>query len=223
MKAQTHRSAPRRRTIRLSKQNNALEAIGTLEPGCELFILTFGQFSLIDALCTVLEQTGPADVTLATWTAADADLRQSAELLRTAAISSMRFLVDRSFLTRHPAYCATMRELFGDECIRTARTHAKWALISNDRWKIVFRTSMNLNSNPRLENLEISADPALFDFLLSVADEIFDEQPKGLFSAGIPKLESLPAVPRVSQVAANQLPKTSLREASTGPTRPVVA
>lgn len=216
MKAQTYKSSPRRRTIRLSKQSNALEAIGTLEPGCELFILTFGQFSLIDALCTVLEQTGPAHVTLATWTAADADLRQSAELLRTARISSMRFLVDRSFLTRHPSYCGTMRELFGDQCIRTARTHAKWALINNDRWKIVFRTSMNLNSNPRLENLEISDDPALFDFLLSIADGIFTEQPVGLFNADLPKLASLPEVQHVAPVAAKPLQK-ALSSASTGP------
>ena len=216
MKAQTYKSAPRRRTVRLSKQSTALEAIGTLKPGCELFILTFGQFSLIDALCTVIDQTGPAHVTLATWTAADADLRQSAELLRTAAISSMRFLVDRSFLTRHPAYCATMRELFGDKCIRTTRTHAKWALISNDHWKIVFRTSMNLNSNPRLENLEISDDPALFDFLLSIADGLFDEQPVGLFNADLPKLDLLPEVQHARPVAGKPLPKV-LSRASTGP------
>ena len=216
MKAQTHKSAPRRRTIRLSKQSNALEAIGTLKPGCELFILTFGQFSLIDALCTVLQQTGPAHVTLATWTAADADLRQSAELLRTAAISSMRFLVDRSFLTRHPSYCETMRGLFGDQCIRTARTHAKWALISNDSWKIVFRTSMNLNSNPRLENLEISDDPALFDFLLSIADGIFDEQTAGVFNASLPKLQLVPEVQHVPPVASKPMTKAPSR-ASTGP------
>ena len=216
MKAQTHKSAPRRRTIRLSKQSTALEAIGALEPGCELFILTFGQFSLIDALCTVLEQTGPAHVTLATWTAADADLRQSAELLRTAKISSMRFLVDRSFLTRHPAYCATMRDLFGDKCIRTARTHAKWALISNDSWKIVFRTSMNLNHNPRLENLEISDDPALFNFLLSIADGLFGEQPAGVFNGELPKLDLLPEVQHVPPVAANPQPKAALQKASTG-------
>ena len=149
----------KKRDIRTAKAGNANNAIGVLTPGCEIFILTFGQFSLLDAISTILDQTGPADVAISTWTAATADLQRSAAILKRGGIRSLRMIVDRSFLTRQPDYCATMRALFGDESIRTARLHSKFATITNDDWTIAIRTSMNLNENPRLENLEISDDP----------------------------------------------------------------
>ena len=56
--------------IRVSKTGSAIQAIGILEQSMDCFILTYGQFSLIDALMSILKQTGPAHVSLSTWTAA---------------------------------------------------------------------------------------------------------------------------------------------------------
>lgn len=67
--ARTLRREKRARSIRVAKQGRARDAIGALTPGCEIYILTFGQFSLIHALTAILEQTGPADVNVSTWTA----------------------------------------------------------------------------------------------------------------------------------------------------------
>lgn len=184
----THRSKPRARRPVVRKTGNARDAIGTLEPGAELYILTFGQFSLMDAILVLLEQAGPAEVVLATWTAADADLTTTARLVEQAAITRLRMIVDRSFASRQPDYCATMRELFGDDCIRTVRSHAKFVAIRNERWSLAVRTSMNLNQNPRMENIEISDDPALCGFLEQVADDLFAEQPPGDLSGGLPGL-----------------------------------
>jgi len=195
MKARTHRSKPRRRVIRAVKTAGASTAIGTMHPGCEIYCLTFGQFSLIDALCAILEQTGPADVTLSTWTAADADLRRAERLLRSAEILSMRYIVDRSFATRMPHYCSAMRQLFGDDCIRTTRSHAKWAVVRNEQWNLTIRTSMNMNHNPRLENIEISDDPALCEFMTTVADDLFAEQEPGAFNGELPTLTNVPDTP----------------------------
>ena len=192
----THRAdKPRRRVIRAVKTGSANEAIGKLGAGCEIFTLTYGQFSLIDALCAILEQTGPANITLSTWTAADADLRRAEHLLRSADILSMRYIVDRSFATRMPHYCRAMRELFGDDCIRTTRSHAKWSTVINDTWNLAIRTSMNMNHNPRLETIEISDDPALCEFLASVADDIFAEQQPSVFNGELPTLASVPDTP----------------------------
>lgn len=207
---------PRRRVIRPAKIGTAATAIGELTPGCEIFVLTYGQFSLIDALTAILKQTGPAHITLATWSAADADLRRAKALLASAAILSMRFIVDRSFATRHPSYCASMREFFGDECIRTTRSHAKFATITNDRWNLAIRTSMNLNHNPRLENLEISDDADLCGFFTLIADEIFAEQPKGVTNGELPLLDAIENVPQPSPIAAGKLETSNLRPAATG-------
>lgn len=189
--ARTLRREKRQRTIRVAKQGRARDAIGTLTPGCEIYILTFGQFSLIHALTAILEQTGPAHVNMSTWTAAHAHLEESAKLLENKSIESLRFVVDRSFLTRQPAYCARMRELFGDACIRTCRSHAKFLTVRNDKWSLGIRTSMNLNENPRLENLEISDDPAICNFLRELVDDIFAQHSEGDFSGPIPDLGTL--------------------------------
>ena len=94
---------PAARTMRVAKQGVAQDAIGRLEHGMDTYILTYGQFSLIDALVVLLDQTGPADVVLSSWTAADANLQQASHMVEACAIRSLRMVVDRSFRTRQPA------------------------------------------------------------------------------------------------------------------------
>lgn len=221
MKARVHKSKPRKRQIRACKAGTATDAIGTLEKGAEIYGLTMGQFSFIDVLVAVLRQTGPAHINIATWTAANADLTTAARLLENAEILSIRFVVDRSFLARQPAYCAKMRELFGDACIRPARSHAKFTTIRNDSWNIVIRTSMNLNLNPRMENFEISDDKALCDFMGLVVDEIYQEHDEGVFDAGtvseVPLLASIPNVERPNRPRMGKI--TKLGQACVAPPR----
>ena len=115
MKAKTIRRDRAKRDIRAVRALNACDAIGDLTPGCEIFILTYGQFSLIDAIAALLKKTGPADVIMSTWTAGPEDLTTCANLLDGATITSFRMMVDRSFLTRQPGYCRRMIDLFGLE------------------------------------------------------------------------------------------------------------
>ena len=190
-KALTIKRESIKRDVRATKALNADAAIGDLTPGCEIFILTYGQFSLIDAVAALLRKTGPADVLLSTWTAGNVDLSKAADLLDGAEILSFRMIVDRSFLTRQPGYCRKMIELFGLNCLRTWRGHAKFAVIRNEKYTLAVRTSMNLNTNPRLENLEISDDPKLADFLTLIADDLFREQQTDVFDGELPKLGSV--------------------------------
>jgi hypothetical protein len=157
----------------------AAEAIGPLAPGCEIFGLSKGQFSLIDVICHVLAATGRADVVVSTWTAANADLGFAYRLLADGAIRSLRFVVDFSFPTRQPAYCAALRARFGDDCVRVTKTHAKFVVIRNDTWNVVIRSSMNLNENRRLESFEISDDAGMAAFCCEVVDELFQFQASG--------------------------------------------
>ena len=200
-RAQSHtRDTPTRRP-RLSKVTNARDALADFDRGKETYCLTFGQFSLMDAIEALLERTGPADVAIATWTAGSADLSRSAESLHNGNIRSLRFVVDSSFGQRQPGYLAKVRELFGDEAIRSTRTHAKFAVITNDEWNVAVRTSMNLNENPRLESIEVSDDPALAGFLLRVVDEIFAEEKPGDFrTKSTPVLAGMEGVRPASSV-----------------------
>ena len=196
-KPASHHAAPRKRTLRIARTEPAAAAIGPVTHGLEVFILTHGQFSLMDALVYLSQQTGPADLTVSTWTAGNEDLEHLAHLLGGGEFRSVRFLVDRSFITRQPAYCATLRRLFGDGCIRTSRTHAKFCTVRNDTWSLAVRTSMNLNHNPRMENIEVSDDPALCDFLAGEVDRYFGTIGDGAFDG------SLLELPRPAVTAGN--------------------
>ena len=59
------RKTPARRP-RVSKITNARDALSDFDRGMETYCLTFGQFSLMDAIEAVLEKTGPADVAIST-------------------------------------------------------------------------------------------------------------------------------------------------------------
>ncbi|MBK6602322.1 MAG: hypothetical protein IPG28_12505 [Betaproteobacteria bacterium] len=203
--AQAHTRAVRPRKVAVSKVSNARDALAEWGRGMETYCLTFGQFSLMDAIEAILERTGPADVAIATWTAGSADLSRSAESLRNGNIRSLRFVVDCSFGQRQPGYLAQVRELFGDEAIRSTRTHAKYAVVMNDEWSVAVRTSMNLNENPRLESIEVSDDPELAGFLLRVTDEIFAEESAGDFrTKSRPNLPGIPGIEPARSVSMSR-------------------
>lgn len=164
---------PRRRVVRLFKVGTARSALADFGPGMETTCYTFGQFSIVDAIVAVLQRTGPADVVVSTWTAAAADLRRSSELMRDGHVRSCRWVVDHSFASRQPEFLDLMRDLFGPDCIRPLRTHAKFVLIGNDDWHVVIRTSMNLNENKRLENLDVCDDEDFYRFHLDMVDGLF--------------------------------------------------
>ena len=166
----------RKRTVRRTiNAANAADAVGPITPGIEIYGLTKGQFSLVELIEHVLATTGPAHLTVSTWTAAGADLAHTRRLLDSGNVIDARWLVDYSFPSRQPAYCAQLRDRFGDDAIRATANHAKFVLIRNDAWNVVVRTSMNLNLNRRLESWEISDDPELADWLQAIVDDAFND------------------------------------------------
>ena len=150
--------------------------IGDLEPGCEIYGFTKGQFSCIHILEHILKQTGPADVVICTWSAASGDISAAHNMLTVGGIKSLRFIVDFSFKSRKPKFCQELIENFGADAIRVTSIHAKFMTVKNDKWNICIRTSMNLNYNPRFENFEISDDKQMLDFMHDVVDDIYETQ-----------------------------------------------
>jgi len=200
--------------IRACKKGTAAEAIGKIEKYTDTFVLTYGQFSLIDALMAILDQTGPAHVVISTWTAAHADLTRSAELLETAEILSMRMIIDRSFHTRQPEYYQHMISLFGINSIRAINTHAKFLVIHNNNWNIVARTSMNLNGNPRLENIEISEHEEFAKFFIDISNEVFSEVSPGEMKSDQLSLSGIADSSRFKPITAKPIKRKTVMEAS---------
>lgn len=209
MKARSHERKVGSSRRRVSKIAGARDTLAGFGKDVEVDVLTFGQFSIIDAIEALLEVTGPAAVTLATWTAAEFDLRQiQAQILR-AGITDLRLIIDRSFVSRHPRFVRVIEDAFGAGCVRTTKTHAKFIVITNDAWNVVVRTSMNLNFNPRLEYLQVADDPELARFYLDVADALFRDEPDGMDSQrALPMLDSVDAVAPTPRIAMGTTPRT---------------
>jgi len=219
-KRQEFHSAPRsftqpaNRTQVLSKAGIAWEAIGTIQKNTDTYVLTFGQFNLIDVLCVLLDQTGPASVDISTWTAADAHLAQTAELIESCDITDFRMVIDYSFKNRQPEYLEHMRKLFGPDCIRELKSHAKFLIIRSASHDIVVRTSMNLNGNPRLENVEISESADFANWMTNIVDQIFGELEPMKNYSNPPVMSDIPDTSPWIEVTAEPLKRKTLNEAS---------
>jgi hypothetical protein len=161
----------------LRRAKTAKEAIGPLDRATEIYGFTKGQFSIIDIIHHCLDTIGPgAHLQLSTWTAANADISTVLDLCNSGKVASARWLVDLTFNRRSPELAQRIRDVFGDDAIRVAKNHAKFALLSAGDWKLVIRTSMNLNFNPRFENFQLAHDPELWHFHDAILSEVWQRQ-----------------------------------------------
>jgi len=154
---------------------NARKAIGKLYSGIDLHCLNKGQFSIINVIEEVLEQTGQADVIISTWTASGAEIKKAEQFLNNGKINRLNFIVDRSFKTRQPRYYKTLKEKFGN-IIHETNSHSKFILIKNDKWDIVIETSMNLNENKRMEMFKILDSKKLYNYYADICMDIMAEE-----------------------------------------------
>lgn len=162
----------------LRKGQAATEAIAGLDHDCEIFGFTKGQFSLLDLLGAVLKITGPVHLSLSTWTAAAFEIQTLGTWLARGDLLGVRMLIDFSMARREPAMTSQLRDTIGRDSVRVAQTHAKFAVFQNPEWKVVLRSSMNLNMNPRYEDFQIAHDPELANFLNNILDAIWQKQTK---------------------------------------------
>ncbi len=173
-----------RRDIRdVRRRESAAEAIAGLDRTTEIFGFTKGQFSLLDLWLAALDIIGPSHLTISTWTAARKEIKTLGDLQSDGKLLGSRWLIDFTFARRDPAAAQAIRNTFGIDSCRVAKNHSKFAIFQNDKWKLVLRTSMNLNMNPRFEDFTIAHDPDLADFLNTIMDEIFSRQKRSLINA----------------------------------------
>ena len=158
-----------------SRLEGAAETIGALNDGDEITGLTCGQFSMIDILEHMLNESGPADVFVSTWTAGLYDVERAAQLAANGNIRSIRWMMDRAMFSKSPQYAGPMIEAFGVEAFRDTNVHAKVTLVASDRMRMVCRASMNLNKNLKTEQFDISVCDEMYAFFLSWADALWVE------------------------------------------------
>ena len=165
-------SPSQRRARAVESFRSAADALGPLPPGDSVFCLTRGQFSMIDAVLHALDVLGPSHVSLWTWTIADYEVQAFTSLRADARILSGRLIIDSGARAKNTPLLAAWRSSFGGESIRYVLTHAKIARVSNATRRVLLRGSMNLNHNPRFEQLDVTCDGPDFDLVERVESEL---------------------------------------------------
>ena len=206
-KAIAHLRPNRRVRARFSKVASARDTIAGFGHGMDVAGLTFGQFSLIDLIQAALEITGPADVTVSTWSAGFYDIDAAERFRDNGLMRSIRFVMDAASMKKGQASVYDIADLFGEGAIRTTRTHAKFALVRNDEWDVVITSSMNLNLNPRCEMTDDSERCGMF---AAFVDALFEELPAGGAKArngdqSLPLLPGLDAVEPTTGVTVGKI------------------
>lgn len=167
-----------RRVARISMAGVAAKSIEGFGKGVDVSGLTYGQFSLIDLIQATLDITGPADVTIATWSSGFYDLEAAQNFRDDGRIRSIRFIMDSGRQKKGQAGAADVAKLFGEESIITVRTHAKFVLIENEDWDVLITSSMNLNRNIRTEQFDMTDDPQRCMPFRAFVESAFEEVPE---------------------------------------------
>ncbi len=161
-----------RRAIAAESFKTAAECIGPVTRGMSLFAITRGQFSMLDAVLHVLDQLGPAKLSLWTWTIADYEIKAFTELARDGRINSGRLVIDHGAILKNAPLLREWKGRFGPVSVRYVLNHAKIATVETADRKVLLRGSMNLNFNPRFEQLDVTADGPDFDLVRKIEDEL---------------------------------------------------
>ena len=155
------------------------EALAGLSSGGSVHGLSDGSWSVIDAVMALGARCGRSHLVVSTWTAARRDLDVVADSVAGGDWRSVRFLVDRSFPGRQPAYCAHLRQVFGDGAIRVWDCHAKFVLVFGGDLDVLWLTSANLNRNRRIENYSAVADAVVVGEYLALVASMWEVQRPG--------------------------------------------
>ena len=170
----THNPKPKKSKMLMGSEIEIEDIVGKIEPGMRTFGFTAGQFSFSDLIEYILNQTGPATLYISTWAASNDGIKKVFDFLNSDMLADVKFMIDTGAKKYRDDQFGKLLDRFGD-CVRTTRIHAKFAVIRNENWNIVIRTSANLNKNLRLENFEIDEDKEFADFFQKFFDAAFEK------------------------------------------------
>ncbi len=170
-----------RRKRAVESFKTAADCIGTLEPGAALFAITRGQFSMIDATLACLNQAGPADISLWTWTVAEYEIECLERLRNDGRVRNALMVIDHGARNKNAALIRQWKRTFGSESVRYVVNHAKIVTIRSERFRLLLRGSMNLNFNPRFEQFDLTEGGEDFEMVKRIEAElpILEDSAKG--------------------------------------------
>lgn len=153
-----------------SEESLLTKRLGNISPGESKHFWSFGNFNMMRLVFWILEQTGPAEIILSTYSISPKTLQGVMNRREKGIIKDIRFIVDNRVRSLSPKPFDLMVSNFNYRCISI---HSKVACIWNDDWKISVVTSQNATDNPKWERGTIFTDRQIFDFDKKVLEDAF--------------------------------------------------
>lgn len=147
--------------------------LGELIQGKNKHFYSSGAFNLIQLILYILNQTGPAQVFLSTYSIGMDSIATLIRKKDTGTIKDIRFLIDNRVRSISPKPFDYLLTSFPG-AYRCCALHAKVALIWNEQWSISVVGSQNATHNPKIERGIIHTDKTIFDFDLKVLEDEFN-------------------------------------------------
>jgi len=139
-------------------------------PGHDIHFWSFGNFNMMRLVFWIVEQTGPADVIMSTYSISPKTIQGVLTRRERGQIRNIRFIVDNRVRSLSPKPFDMLVKNFDYRCISI---HAKVACISNDNWKITIVSSQNATDNPKMERGTIFTGIDVFEFDKKVLEDAF--------------------------------------------------
>lgn len=147
--------------------------LGVIRPGRDIHFYSNGCFNLVQLVLYVLNQIGPANIFLSSYSISEQSLAVLRRKLDKGVLLSARFLIDNRVRSISPKPFSYLATAFAGH-YRCCALHAKVALLWNDHWHISIVGSQNATNNPKLERGIIHTSREIFDFDYSNLTEAYD-------------------------------------------------
>jgi hypothetical protein len=135
------------------KRADLAQLIGPLAHNEHIHIPSLGAWSMHDVLAYVLQQTGPADVWITSWTITEEPVRSIIELMKAGTIRNLKALFSERVEAMNPS--APQLARFNLQ-VKLTKIHAKSIVVLNDSWGVTVGGSANFTRNPRIEKYIIA-------------------------------------------------------------------
>ena len=145
----------------------AQEAVGLVNPGDRMYVISRGNWSTEHVICHLGEQLGPVDLRIATWAVNDDAVLRLANAIEAGFIRSCHAIVDERMKVLRPAALDVMQKALGAGGLATMPCHMKaYALRQVEGGRTITMVgSANWTQNPRPECSVIDSDPRAFDLI----------------------------------------------------------
>ena len=144
--------------------------LGTIVPGQDKHFYSFGNFNMMRLIFWVLDQIGPADILMSTYSISPKTITGVLNRREKGTIRNIRFLVDNRVRSLSPKPFDMLVANFDYRCISI---HAKVACVWNDNCNITIVSSQNATDNPKMERGTIYTGLDIFNFDKQVLEDAF--------------------------------------------------